>query len=306
MSVVVTGGAGFIGSNLVKSLCSEGYEVVVLDNFSYGGRRVEGSKIRVVKGDIRDEGVVTTALRDVDYVIHLAAIVGVTEAREDPLGAFDVNVKGTLRLLEASRRLGVEKFVYASSVAVYGEPLYLPIDEAHPLNPKNVYGATKLAGEALVSAYGEEYGIPTVALRYFNVYGPNMRSGPYAGVISRFMESGLRGEPLTIFGDGSQTRDFVYVEDVVRATLRALGEGIRGVYNVGTGRSVTILELAELVMKVVGRKLKVIYGPPRPGDIKHSRADISKAIRELGWRPEIPLEEGLRLTLEHFKSSLKA
>lgn len=304
MRVVVTGGAGFIGSHTVELLVSRGYDVVVVDDFSTG--TLENlvsvvSRVKVVNRSILDREVLDTILRGVDAVIHLAAVVSVEESLRDPERVYTVNATGTLYLLEAARRHDVERFVYASSAAVYGDPISLPVKETHPCRPKSVYGASKLAGEALVNSYSESYGLSTISLRYFNVYGPRMKPGEYAGVVYKFFERILSGKPPVIHGDGEQTRDFVYVEDVAKANLVALESRATGTYNIGTGRATSINELAEKIMDIAGVKLKPIHGPPRPGDIRFSVADTTMAREKLGWKPDTSLEEGLKKTLEYFR-----
>ncbi len=306
MRVLVTGGAGFIGSHLVRRLLREGYEVVVLDNFCTGRlENLEGvlESVEVVEGDLRDAGAVEGALKGVDAVAHLAALVDVAESVEKPHLYLDVNVYGTLNLLRAARR--VEVLVFASSAAVYGDPVRLPIDEEHPISPISPYGATKAAGEALVSAYARLHGFRPVILRLFNVYGPK-QSRAYAGVVTEFMRRIARGEPPVIYGDGTQTRDFVYVDDAVEYFVRALrDDGIRGVYNVGSGRPVSVLSLAETAARVMGRPdLRPVFAPPRPGDIKHSVARVDRAVRDFRYEPRVTLEEGLRRTAESLRASL--
>ncbi len=303
-NILVTGGAGFIGSWTVELLVKKGYRVVVLDNFSTGSmENLAGviGKIKVVRGDIRNHVLLDEIIRryEIDSIIHLAALVSVEEAAENPGEAVRVNVYGTHSVLEAARRRDLERIVYASSAAVYGDPKYLPIDEDHPLNPKNVYGATKLGGEALVNAYHETYGLSTISLRYFNVYGPRMRPGPYAGVIIRFIQRIKEGKPPIIYGDGTQTRDFIYVEDVARANLAALETTATGPYNIGTGTETSINQLAKTIAELMGKPdLKPIHTKPRRGDIKHSIANIEKAKESLGWKPIINLIDGLKLALK--------
>lgn len=309
MRVIVTGGAGFIGSWTAEALVGRGHEVVIMDDLSTGDprnlSRIAG-RAELIRVDVRNPDAVDEVFRRVgpDAVIHLAAVVSVDEVAENPVRGFEINVRGTLNLLEAARKHGVERFVYASSAAVYGDPVRLPITEEHPTRPKNVYGATKLAGEALVNAYVGNYGLSTAVLRYFNVYGPRMRAGPYSGVIRKFTEAILADKPITIFGDGEQTRDFIYVEDVARANLAALESGATGTYNIGTGEPIRIADLAHALMNVAGKEVPIKYAPPRPGDIRHSYADISKARKELGWSPETRLEEGLKRTIEFIRRSL--
>lgn len=304
-TVIITGGAGFIGSWTCEFLVGSGYNVVIVDDFSSGS--IENIQslldyVKIERADISDYEKITEIIRThkPEAVIHLAARVSVEEVGNDPRAGYNVNVTGTLNLLEAARRFDVERFVYASSAAVYGEPVDLPIKETHPLQPINVYGATKLAGEALVHAYRGNYGLSTIALRYFNVYGPKMRPGPYAGVIYKFLEAALLGKPIEIYGDGTQTRDFVFVADVARANVQALETRATGAYNVGTGTAISIGELAKMILSITGRQdIPIIYKPPRKGDIKHSYADISRTKKDLSWSPETDLLTGLKITLEY-------
>ncbi len=298
-TVLVTGGAGFIGSWTVELLVEKGYRVIIYDNFSTGSMDNVAhlvGRVKIVRGDIRNSLQLEEVVKHygVDSIIHLAALVSVVEAAEKPLEALQINVYGTHNVLEAARRHDLERVVYASSAAVYGDPKYLPIDEDHPLNPKNIYGATKLGGEALVNSYHENYGLSTISLRYFNVYGPRMKPGPYAGVILKFIERIKQGKPPIIYGDGTQTRDFIYVEDVARANLVALESNATGPYNIGTGIETSINQLAKTIAELMGRPdLKPIYTQPRPGDIKRSVAKIEKAGKRLGWIPSIGIEEGV-------------
>ena len=295
-TILVTGGAGFIGSHLVKELVKSGFSVRVLDNLSNGSleniRDVLGS-IEFIKGDIRDKNVVEGALKGVDAVVHLAALIDVAESVEKPELYLDVNVNGTFNVTRASRK--VSAFIFASTCAVYGEPVRIPIGEDHPLNPKSPYAATKIAGEAFVQAYGNLYGYRPVILRLFNVYGPR-QSKAYAGVITEFVKRATLGEPPIIFGDGEQTRDFVHVRDVAKAIIKALeSDNVSGIYNIGSGVAITINDLAHLILKLAGKEnVEPIHGPPRPGDIKYSQANINRAKMELGYNPSVSLEEGIK------------
>jgi UDP-glucose 4-epimerase len=301
LRVLVTGGAGFIGSHLVKALVKAGHQVRVLDNLSTGS--IENladvlNAIEFVRGDVRDYGVVESAVRGVDAVVHLAALIDVAESVERPDLYFDVNVRGTYNVVKASKN--VSTFIFASSSAVYGEPIRVPIPEDHPLMPKSPYAASKVSGEAFVQAFANQYGFRPVILRLFNVYGPK-QSRAYAGVIIEFIRRVSRGEPPVIFGDGEQTRDFIHVGDVVEAIMLSLrNEGVRGVFNIGSGEGVTINYLARLILKLMGREdLKPIYAPPRPGDIRHSIADISRARKELGFKLKVGLEVGIKELIGH-------
>ena len=301
LKVLVTGGAGFIGSHLVKALVKAGHQVRVLDNLFTGS--VENladvlNAIEFVRGDVRDYGVIESAVRGVDAVVHLAALIDVAESVEKPDLYFDVNVRGTYNVVKASKNVGT--FVFASSSAVYGEPIKVPIPEDHPLMPKSPYAASKISGEALVQAFANQYGFRPVILRLFNVYGPK-QSRAYAGVIIEFIRRVSRGEQPIIFGDGEQTRDFVHVSDVVEAIMLSLrNEGARGVFNIGSGECVTINRLAHLILELMSREdLRPIYAPPRLGDIRHSIADITRARKELGFEPKLGLEVGIKELIRH-------
>lgn len=300
--VLVTGGAGFIGSHLVDRLIKEDQEVVVLDNFFNGNienikHHLDSGELSLVKGDVRDSDDVEEAMRDVDAVFHLAALVSVPLSIKKPSLVNGVNVGGTLTLLEACSKADVERFVYASSCAVYGEAQHLPINEDHPANPISPYAVSKLAAEYYCQVFYESYGLNTLCLRYFNVYGPRAVGGPYTGVITQFIDRLKRGELPIIYGDGEQTRDFVHVEDIVEASMLALScqHGVGEVINVGSGRSTTINHLARILMELSGRSdIKPIHVAPRDGDIRSSCADISKTGRVLGYEPRVTLREGLR------------
>jgi UDP-glucose 4-epimerase len=301
-TVLVTGGAGFIGRHTVRLLLSRGYRVVVVDDLSSGGSPPPGAglvRADVSRWDELWEGL--RGLHGVEAVVHLAAVVSVVEARRRPRRALEVNALGTLNMLEATRRLDASVFVYASSAAVYGEPRRLPVTEDHPREPANLYGDTKLMGEMLVHRYSRDYSLRGVMLRYFNVYGPEMKGGPYAGVIHAFVTSLLRGEPPTIYGDGEQTRDFVYVGDVADANLAAIENQAAGAFNIGTGREVSINTLYRMICSLVGYCPEPRHGPPRPGDVRRSVASIERAHRLLGWSPRVGLEEGLRRTVEWYR-----
>jgi len=294
--VLVTGGAGFIGSNLVGALVELGCHVTVLDNLSSGylANLDPYPGIRLIEGDIRDPAAVADALRDAGVVFHLAASVGNKRSIDDPISDAESNVLGTLRVLEGARTSGVRKIVASSSAGIFGELKTIPIREDHPVEPDTPYGSTKLCGEKLCLAYAKLYALEAVCLRYFNVYGPNQRFDAYGNVIPIFAFRMLRGEPLTVFGDGEQTRDFINVADVVQANLRAATAGnVSGAFNLGSGTRVTINHLIEQLSAASGITPSVDYGPPRPGDVRHSLADISAAEAALGFRPAIEMSDGL-------------
>ena len=298
--ILITGGAGFIGSALALERAAAGERVRVLDDFSTGRRdRVSGNPlIEVREGDIRDSAAVREALAGVSRVAHLAALASVPRAELDPEAAARVNVEGTLMVLAESRRAGVSALAYASSCSVYGDAGERPIAESASLKPRSVYAVTKLAGERHVLLHHRTGGPPAIALRFFNVYGPGQPAdSPYSGVLARFCAQALAGERPEIHGDGGQTRDFVFVTDVVGALVLAL-EGASGepgghVFNVGTGRSASVREVWRLVADAAGAALTPTYGPVRAGDMRHAAADTGQAAELLGFRARVPLREGI-------------
>lgn len=297
MKALVTGGAGFIGSNLVGRLVREGHDVTVLDNLCSGHRcNLEPfPEAAFLEGDVCDERAVGQAVRGCEVVFHLAASVGNKRSIDHPIRDAEINVLGTLRVLEASRRAGVRKIVASSSAGIFGELKTLPIREDHPVEPDSPYGCTKLCEEKLCLAYAKLYGLEAVCLRYFNVYGPNQRFDAYGNVIPIFAFQILRGETITVFGDGEQTRDFVNVKDVVQANVKAaMARGVSGAFNTGSGTRVTINELVATLAAVGGVEPSILYGPPRPGDVRNSLADITAAHDAFGYEPSISLQDGLQ------------
>ncbi|MCD6209595.1 MAG: SDR family oxidoreductase [Methanophagales archaeon] len=307
MRIVITGGAGFIGSNLAEVLAlAPNNEVCVVDDLSTG--RVENlpiaSGIEFIKGSITDLQLMNEVLADADFVFHQAALPGVQRSIEDPAHANEVNIRGTLNVLMAARDAGVKKVIYASSSSVYGDTPELPKREGMTPNPLSPYAVTKLVGEYYCKVFNDVYGLNTISLRYFNVYGP--RQDPhseYAAVIPRFVSRVLRGEPPIIYGDGQQTRDFTFVKDVVNANILAMNSDATGVYNIASGRMISIQELATLITRLTGRDsdLEPVFDKPRKGDVRHSLADISRARAVMGYKPEYSLERGLEETLRWFK-----
>ena len=309
--ILITGGAGFIGSALARERAAAGEGVRVLDDFSTGRRdRVAGNPlIEVREGDIRDPAAVREALAGVTRVAHLAALASVPRAELDPEAAARVNVEGTLAVLEGARRAGVSALVYASSCSVYGDAGERPIAESAPLKPRSVYAVTKLAGERHVLLHHRTGGPPAIALRFFNVYGPGQPAdSPYSGVLARFSSQALAGERPEIHGDGGQTRDFVFVTDVVDALVLGLdgaaGEPGGHVFNVGTGRSASVREIWRLVADAAGAALTPTFGPVRAGDMRHAAADIRRAARLLGFRARVPLREGISRLLRSAAGNL--
>lgn len=293
MNVLVTGGAGFIGSHLTDALVSD-HEVTVLDDFSSGRRENLHPDARVIEGDVRDERRLREATEDTDVIFHQAASVSVDRSIEEPESSHAINVDAPLSLLEAARRTDA-RCVLASSAAIYGQPETIPIPESAPHRPESPYGIEKLSIDQYARVYNDLYDLPTVALRYFNVYGPRQTAGDYSGVISVFLDQALENEPITVHGDGSQTRDFVHVSDVVQANLLAMEtDSVGEAYNVGTGETTTIEDLAYTIRDVTGSSSEIVHTDGRAGDIDHSCADIGKAREQLGYEPTTALDDGLR------------
>ena len=295
--VLVTGGGGFIGSHLASALAVDN-RVRVLDDFSTGRRANLPEDVTVIEGDVRDEQTVDAAMDDVDVVFHEAAMVSVPESVEQPVDCHELNGTATVDVFDCARRHDA-RVVFASSAAVYGTPDVVPISEDAPTGPNSPYGFEKHLGEQYARFYTEQYGLPTVPLRYFNVYGPRGLDGEYAGVIGTFVRQAQAGEPLTVEGDGEQTRDFVHVDDVVRANLlAATTDAVGRPFNVGTGRSSSINELAETVRDVVGSDIAINHVPGRTNDIEQSEADLGDARELLGYEPTMSLRDGLEATLD--------
>lgn len=296
MRTLVTGGSGFIGSNLVRLLVERGHDVTVLDDCSSGFRQNLDPfpGVRLVVGDVREAASIDQAMARADVVFHLAASVGNKRSIDLPVRDSEINVLGTLQVLEGARRHRVRKVVYSSSAGIFGELKTLPIREDHPAEPDSPYGASKLCAEKQCLAYRKVFGLQVVCLRYFNVYGVNQRFDAYGNVIPIFAHRLLRGEPLMIYGDGEQTRDLVNVRDVVEANYRAgTAPDVSGAFNIASGSRVTINQLARLVCRAGGRDVEILHTAPRPGDVRHSVADIGAARAGFGYHPTVGLEEGL-------------
>ncbi len=304
MKVVVTGGAGFIGSNLAEELLKK-HEVTVIDNLSTG--RIENldqiiDKINFIEGSITDLSLLKEAFAGSDTVFHQAAIPSVQRSVDNPIASNEANVEGTLKVLVAARDCNVRKTVYASSSSAYGDTPMLPKREDMKPNPKSPYAISKLAGEYYCRVFSEVYGLKTACLRYFNVYGPRQNpASQYAAVIPKFITRVLAREPPVIYGDGTQTRDFTFVKDVVQANILAMQTPAEGVFNIACGQRVSLNELAGKIMEITGIKLDPIYDEPRQGDVKDSLADISEARRELGYEPDFNLDSGLEETIRWFR-----
>lgn len=297
--VLVTGGSGFIGGAIAEALQTDN-DVRVLDT---DPDPTPPDGVSVIEGDVRDRQVVDAAVEDVDVVFHQAAVVSVAQSIADPMESHAVNATGTLQVLEAARRHG-SRVVGASSAAIYGDPERIPIAESAPLAPTSPYGLNKLALDHYLRLYHDLYDLDTVALRYFNVYGPGQTGGDYAGVMEAFLEQAQAGDPLTVHGDGEQTRDFVHIDDVVRANiLAAETDAVGTAYNVGTGHSVTISDLAERVRHAVGSDSPIVTQEAREGDVRHSRADLTRSTQELGYQSTVSLDAGIATLADERKMS---
>lgn len=296
MRTLVTGGAGFIGSNLVARLLELGYSVAVFDDFSTGRQEnlPQNPGLTIQRGDTRDYSQVFRSMKGVDVIFHMAAQVGNVLSLQGPDSDLQTNAIGTINVLKACREQGVKHIIFSSSSAIFGETRYVPVDEEHPKDPLSPYGLSKLAAEKYCLILAAEYGLHICCLRYFNVYGINQHFNPYGNVIPIFVERALEGKSLTIYGDGSQTRDFIDVRDVVNSNVLALESRVEGVFNIGTGTATSVNELAEYVLKAIGKDVGLVYAPPRSGEVRHSIADVSKAKRELGFSATVSIEQGVR------------
>jgi UDP-glucose 4-epimerase len=299
--VLVTGGAGFIGTNLVRALIERGDDVRVLDNFSTGNRaNVEQLDVEIVEGELRSYERVHNAVRGVEVVFHLGALGSVPRSVQDPLTSSAVNVEGTLNVLLAARDEGIRRVVYSSSSSIYGASGELPRTESMPPDPISPYGVAKLAAERYCVSFSRVYEqFETVVLRYFNVFGPKQSPhSQYAAVIPRFMTAIAAGDPVTVYGDGNQSRDFTYVANVIDATLRAADEADANgrIFNIAAGSPATVNDVAEAIGRILGKPVERLTEPARAGDIRDSWADVTAAREVLGYEPSVPLEEGLQLT----------
>jgi len=300
-NLLITGGAGFIGSNIASEL-ADGNQIRILDNMSTGklsNFQEISDKIDLINSDIRKN--ISNHFEDIDIVFHEAANISINKSIKNPIYDAESNIIGTLNILEACRKHGVKRLVFASSCAVYGDPIQIPISEEHPLNPKTPYAIGKMACEYYCKVYNELYGLETVSLRYFNVYGKNQSSNnPYSGVIAIFIDSALKNKPFIVYGDGKQTRDFINVKDVVRANIfAATSKKVVGkIINIGTGKKTSLNTLISMIEEIIGKKLMVQYKSARIGDIKHSCADITFARNVLDFEPSVDLKEGIELTRE--------
>jgi UDP-glucose 4-epimerase len=308
MKILVTGGGGFIGSHLVDLLLSQHHSVVVLDNFSTGHRSnlpVDNVFLKIIEGDIRNSERVESAVSGCDAVVHLAAVASVQASVDDPLGTHEVNLVGTVNLLEAAKNHGIYRFVFASSAAVYGNTETVPVSETTQLSPLTPYAADKLSSEYYIDFYRRQYDLSPAIFRFFNIFGPRQDpSSPYSGVISIFMQRAISGDPITVFGDGEQSRDFVYVADLVQLLANAVGmkNPPYRPMNVGNEVQTNLKQLLGYIGEFTANPLNVTFSEPRPGDIKHSLADNRSVCQEMGYENKYPVGSGLKLTYDWYLS----
>lgn len=302
--ILVTGGAGFIGSHVNKLLLQEGHEVVVLDDLSCGYKENVDPKIKLVVGDINDQIKTKEALEGVDAVIHMAGLIVVPDSLKNPIKYCQNNVIGTVNLLECMRAKGVKKIIFSSSACVYGTPEKLPIREDAPLHPDNPYGASKASIESFLQVYNAAFGFDVTTLRYFNPYGPGEMHNPETHAIPNFIKSALAKEPIPLYWKGEQVRDFIYIEDLAHAHVDVLSLSGYNVFNIGTETGVKVKEVLNLILKIVGHQVPINDLGDRPGDVMANYASSEKIKKAVGWRPKNSLEEGLKKTISDFKTNL--
>ena len=308
MSVLITGGAGFIGSHLARSLVKSGHKVTILDDFSNVDLKnvwdlITERKVKLIKGDIRDPKILGEVTQNIDVIFHLAAQIHIDKSILEPKMTFDVNAIGTLNILELGLKRDFEKIIYASTSEVYGTALTEKIDENHPLNPQSPYAASKVAADRLCHAYVQTYGMNVTTVRNFNVFGPFQKDTGYGSVIPIFIKRALVDKPPIIYGEGNQTRDFMFIDDAVKAyTLVMDSKNVNGeVFNFGSGREISITDLARLIVNQCGKKLAPVHVERRPGEVMRLCADTSKSQRVLGFKSQFTLEEGIRTYIEWFQ-----
>jgi|688.fasta_scaffold216004_2 UDP-glucose 4-epimerase len=308
MKILITGGSGFIGSHIVEAWQDRATEIRVLDNLRTGYRHnLDSLRHTFIEGSITDRALVREAMQGIDYIFHLAALVSVPESMEKPGECVDINVHGLLNVLEEASAAGVKKLVFASSAAIYGDNPTVPKLESMLPEPKSPYAITKLDGEYYLGMFQSTGRLETAAIRFFNVFGPRQDpKGAYAAAVPIFIEKAVRNQDITIFGDGGQTRDFIYVKDIVGALSFAVETpGVTGVFNAGYGGQITIQQLAENIISAASSTSKVLHGPERAGDVRHSRASAERLLAA-GWKPAHTLEEGLATTLDFFRNKLRS
>jgi Nucleoside-diphosphate-sugar epimerases len=306
MKVLITGGAGFIGSHITDLLIENSYEVVVIDNLSHGNVENVHSGVKFYECDITNKCASDIIVKEKpDVIVHEAAQISVENSIKNPIKDAEINIIGTLNILEAAKAIGVKKIIYPASAAIFGEPEYLPIDEKHPLNMVSGYGVTKHTVEHYLSVYKKIYGINSVVLRYSNVYGPRQDSSGEGGVVAIFVEKLLKNEAPLIYGDGEQTRDFVYVKDVAKANLCAIKSETDGIFNICTGEKTSVNELFKYISEFLNVEVNPIYTEERYGDIRDSYMSYDKIFTRMGWKPEYNILKGLKETIEFYRHKLK-
>lgn len=302
-TILVTGGAGFIGSNTVRLLCNGGYRVIVFDNLSTGYRNLVDERAKFIKGDLQNQTEITKALKGVDCVFHFAATSYIKISIDDPIGCYNNNVMGTINLLEGMRKNKVKYIVSSSSAAVYGEPENIPIKEDSNKLPLQPYGGSKLAVEAVLSSYYHSFGINSTSLRYFNAYGPFDEMKPVTRAVPNWTKQVLNNQPISLYWKGRQLRDYVYVEDIARAHVAVMNLPGVNTFNIGSGKGVLMIDLLESIFKSIGKRAKIIDLGKRSGDPMRLVADITKINNAIGWKPIYSLDTGIELTIEYFKNS---
>ena len=309
--VIITGGAGFIGSNLAENLSKNYKEVIIIDNLYTGKIEnikdiIENKNVKFIKGSISDINLLKNTFKKTDYIFHLAAIASVSKSIKDPIQTIDVNVNGTLNVLLAAKQNNVKKVIFSSSCAVYGNPNYFPIDEAAETKPLSPYAASKLIGEYYCDFFSKKFNLSTISLRYFNIYGPKQDpENEYAAVIPKFICRVINNKSPIINGNGEQTRDFTYVNDVIKANILAAKSKSNGFYNIGYGKKLSVNSLAELILKIFNKKIQVKHNKPLIGEIQNSQANIKKAEDTIKYKPKYSLEEGLKETCDWFLKNSK-
>lgn len=302
MKILVTGGAGFIGSHLVRALVKFGHEVVVLDNLIKGHKESVDSKAKLIIGDIADQEKAEEALAGVDAVIHMAGLIVVPDSVKDPITYSKNNFLGSIKLMESMRKLGVKKMIFSSSATVYGTPKSLPIKEDAPVHPDNPYGASKAAVESYLQTYNAVYGFDSIVLRYFNPYGPGEDHDPESHAIPNFVKNTLAKKPIPLYWQGNQTRDFIYIDDLVQAHIDVLELTDYQVFNVGTERGILVKDVLEEIFKIVGYSVPTKDLGKRPGDVEANYASSAKIQKTVGWKAKVNLHDGLKKTIEYFQS----
>ena len=303
MKILVTGGAGFIGSHVVRLLLESGYQVVVLDNLSHGFRQNVDKRAKLIVGDIRDSKKTKEALKGIDAVIHMAGLIVVPESVADPVKYYDNNVLGAVNLLECMRDVGCRKIIFSSSACVYGTPDKLPIKEDAAVHPDNPYGATKAAIEVYLQTYHQIFNFDTIILRYFNPYGPGKMGKPITHAIPNFIKATLAKKPIPLYWKGEQIRDFIYIDDLARAHIDVLKLSGFNIFNIGTEKGIKVKDIVEEIFKIVGFRVPIADLGKRPGDVPANYASSAKLKKAVGWKAKVSLPEGLKRTIEYYKQN---